>query len=71
MSAQVKCRILRETEAAYKIHQETPNREPVITWIPISQCDHSSKGPKALDGSRDAIITMPEWLADEKGLRSE
>ncbi len=34
----------------------------IKTWIPLSQCELSSN----LDGTH--TLTMPEWLAQEKGL---
>jgi len=71
MSAKVKCRIMRETEKALLIRQETPNRESIETWIPRSQCDHISKGPLSPEGSRDGTITMAGWLADKHNLRME
>ena len=34
----------------------------IETWIPLSQCELSSN----LDGTHE--LTLPEWLAQEKGL---
>ena len=71
MNEKIKCRILRETERAILIRQETGNREAIEAWIPRSQCDHLSKGPTLNDGSREATITMAAWLVDQHNLRAE
>ena len=71
MSVQVKCRILRETEQAVQVCQENGTDRPVICWVARSQCDHISKGPVQPDGSRDGVVTMPEWLANVNQLEEE
>lgn len=48
----IACVILNETEKAYRI-----NDGAKIEWVPKSQVENNN------DGS----ITMPEWLAKEKG----
>lgn len=70
MSAKINCTILRETDKAIQIRQESRNREPVETWIPRSQCDHISKRPSE-SGDINATVTMATWLADERGLQEE
>lgn len=72
MSAIVKCKILMETEKAVLIEQPSFEFHPIVTcWIPRSQCDHLSKGPVKPDNTRDATITMADWLADKHNLRCE
>jgi len=72
MSVQIKCRILRETEAAILIEQAHPEAHGSIEcWLPRSQCDHLSKGPVRPDGSRDATITLAAWLAEKHDLETE
>lgn len=73
MGAKVKCRILRETPDALHVTQDskTHGRFASGTWIPRSQCDHISKGPQREDGSRDATVTVAEWLVSKSGLKAE
>jgi len=72
MSVKVKCRIILETEAALYIEQPRFEfKSAVECWIPRSQCDHISKGPLKEDNTRDATVTMAEWLADKRGFRTE
>jgi len=72
MSDRVKCRIILETEAALLIEQPRFEFHAAIEcWIPRSQCDHISKGPKQPDGTRDAVVTMAEWLVEKRGFRTE
>lgn len=58
--------VVRETEAAYGIDdgtQEGPRK--ALVWVPKSQSEieYTSEGRY-----RSATITMPRWLAEEKGL---
>jgi len=72
MSVQVKCRILMETENAVLIEQLSEGfLPPVGCWIPRSQCDHLSKGPMQPDNTRDAVITIADWLAEKHKLRTQ
>lgn len=71
MSVQIKCRIVRESEKAIFIRQEIGKGAYTALWIPRSQCDHLSKGPIQADGSRDATITMAEWLAEKHNLETQ
>lgn len=71
MSVQVKCRLLRETDRALLLQQLGDNGAGIECWIARSQCDHISKGALAPDGSRDATVTMPQWLADRHKLETE
>lgn len=48
----IACQILNETEKAYRI-----NDGAKIEWVPKSQ----------VEDNKDGSITMPEWLAKEKG----
>lgn len=41
---------------------------PKGTWIPKSVCEHISRGPQIVGEWRSIEITMPEWLAEKKGL---
>ncbi len=43
-----------ETEKAYRFYDGS-----ITVWLPKSQCEWDD---------RDKIMTMPEWLAKEKGL---
>jgi hypothetical protein len=70
MSSKVKCAILRETDRALQIRQEAQNRDPVVAWIPRSQCDHISKRPDG-NGGVEAIVTMADWLVEKHNLREE
>ena len=47
------------------------NTGSVQCWVPRSQCEHISKGPPFADGSRDATVTLPGWLARDKNLNWE
>jgi hypothetical protein len=52
----IACIIRHETPRAWLV--DCGGKEPV--WIPKSQAE--------VDTDRGTIITMPEWLATEKGL---
>lgn len=72
MSVKVKCRIIVETEAGLLIEQPRFELQVAVeSWIPRSQCDHISKGPLQEDGTRDATVTMADWLADKCGFNTE
>ncbi len=68
MSAKFRCCILKESEKALLVRQEIPNRAPVETWIPRSQCDHISKEPRTDGEPVAATITCADWLMEKKGL---
>lgn len=53
--------LLHRTEKAVLVH--TGNKEQAA-WVPLSQCEITPNG--AFDGIE--TITLPEWLALEKGL---
>lgn len=53
----IPCLLKRETDKAYLI--DAGEKDPV--WVPKSQCEYHKEG-------RNEIVTMPEWLAQEKGL---
>lgn len=54
--------VRRETDKAYGIAD--PDTPGGIIWLPKSQCEVSDfKMPQ-----RTAILTLPEWLAIERGL---
>ncbi len=58
---EIACQIKRLTDKAVLIHDGA--RE---AWIPLSQVqDH---GPDDLRVGKHIDITIPEWLANEKGL---
>jgi hypothetical protein len=48
----IACVILNETEKAYRINDGAKTE-----WVPKSQ----------VENNKDGSITMPEWLAKEKG----
>jgi hypothetical protein len=52
------CRIYHETDKAYKVEYVD-----IIEWIPKSQIINFDGGQFGLH----ACITIPEWLAEEKG----
>lgn len=67
----VKGRLLDETAKALQIYQkEGILKEPVTAWVPLSQCDHVSKGAKTPEG-REVTVIMYEWIAKEKMLDYE
>jgi hypothetical protein len=53
----IACELKHETAAAYLV--DAGEREPV--WLPKSQCE-------LYRTERGDIVTMPFWLAREKGL---
>lgn len=67
---EIACRIMQETEKAIAIADGTTEPAPggggrerqKWFWLPLSQIE--------IDRQRDgtAIVTMPEWLALERGL---
>lgn len=60
---------ISKTEKAY-LFSKTPNgnRELEKIWIPISQIEHISRQPPSPDGSIECVVTMTEWIAEQKGL---
>lgn len=54
----IEVEIRAETDRAIMV--AIPDREPV--WLPLSQCEVE------LTSHKRATVTMPEWLAIEKGL---
>lgn len=56
----VECLVLRETEKAYGVANNLgKGKTSEVVWIPKSQCQRNVD---------DGTITMPEWLAMDKGL---
>lgn len=59
---------MASSEKAYKFSKTPPERDADEVWIPKSQIEHLTR--RAPDG-RDWVeceVTIPEWLALEKGL---
>lgn len=57
---------IRETEKARLYSTVPPERgqtKDTEIWLPRSQIEHTSKDPSGMH-----IVTIPEWLADKKGL---
>lgn len=58
----IACRVVRQSEKAVGVQDGTPDKERKgalqIFWLPRSQIEIND----------DGTITMPEWLAHEKGL---
>lgn len=52
--------LLHETEKAYLVTDSTPEKG---VWIPKSQCELEKSSVGGV-----WTITMPEWLAHDKGL---
>ena len=48
----IACRVVGETDKAYRVDDGTR-----VEWIPKSQVEKND----------DGTVTMPEWLAEEKG----
>ena len=71
MSECVKVRLweIRRTDKA-RLYSTTPpsSRDGDEVWIPISQIDHVSYQPAVEGEWRECVVTIPEWIADEKGL---
>lgn len=45
------------------------NQNPKGIWVPKSVIEHISRTPAAKLGEWDEVlITLPEWLAEKKGL---
>lgn len=49
------------TDRAVLVERTTMSREPA--WVPLSQVELA-----ACDNGQDFTLTLPEWLALEKGL---
>lgn len=68
----VRCWIIEQRDKAIKVSKLPPDRLSTDTmdfiWLPRSQLEHISKDPPLPNGWIPAIITMPEWLAEEKKL---
>jgi len=60
---EISCSFLRATARAVLI--EDGNDE---VWIPRSQIIDSDKDIDSLEREDEFTITIPQWLADEKGL---
>ena len=52
--------IVAESAAAFKVHTGDATK---AVWVPKSQVEIDERGP-----DRFATITLPEWLAIEKGI---
>ncbi len=73
MSALVKVKgiLLRETELALEIQQTIADGQAWHrAWIPRGQCHHISKRLTTED-TVEAVVELPEWLADAKELEVE
>lgn len=55
--------ILHETDAAILVSDDGTEKKAV--WVPKSQVEIERLKPS---GSNEAIVTMPSWLAQSKGL---
>jgi hypothetical protein len=58
---------LKESAEAIQLRQSIPNRGPVTAWVPLSQVDHISKHGKNKDGETPCVVTMTDWIAEQKG----
>ena len=79
MSETIKVR-LWETGQASKLARQfsklPPDRKPTVAdmvWIPLSQIEHTSRlaevpGQNNPLRLRECLVTVPLWLAEEKGL---
>jgi hypothetical protein len=63
----VRCTIVEERELALQIEQSHARGGTLRVWVPRSQLEHIAKRQGAMNSS----ITMPEWLAEAKGLDFE
>lgn len=52
------------TAAAVLVSDDGEERSAV--WLPLSQVEIEAKPAKA--GGREVMVTLPEWLASNKGL---
>lgn len=52
--------VIRETAQAFLVSDGTPDE---AVWVPKSQCELTPTGKPGLH-----TLTIPEWLAQEKGL---
>lgn len=52
--------VVRETSAAWgvKVVEDEFGKEAEVHWLPKSKCENNG----------DNTFTMPQWLAEEKGL---
>ncbi len=56
----ITCEIRARSDKAFGLWEGelTKDGEAVLAWVPKSQCEEND----------DGTVTMPEWLAYEKGL---
>lgn len=59
---------MTRTEKAYRFSKTPPERLPDPVWLPISVIEHITRYPAAFGEFRPCDVTLPEWLAREKGL---
>jgi hypothetical protein len=52
--------LTKETDKAFGV---TFGKDQPLVWLPKSQCEVEKK-----TGSKTVIVTLPEWLAQEKEL---
>ena len=67
----VKCYQVGGTPAAMLVTllPKERNQNPKGIWVPKSVIEHISRTPAAKLGEWDEVlITLPEWLAEKKGL---
>ena len=55
-----------ETEKAVLVSDDGDKDKAV--WIPKSQCEIEFDSSMKIRGKGSAMITLPEWLAKERGL---
>lgn len=59
--------LLRETDAALLVEFPLPGSARVEeVWLPRSRVSYMRRIPK--DGEVRVILTIPEWLAEDRGL---
>lgn len=68
-SIKLRCWEVKRTDKAICV-STTPaqNRDGKLAWLPVSMLDHISKNMPRLEEWTEVTITMPEWLALQKGL---
>lgn len=68
-SIKLRCWEVKRTDKAICV-STTPaqNRDGKLAWVPLSLLDHISSDLAPLGEWKPVTITMPEWIATQKGL---
>lgn len=62
--------IIRQTDMAYLFSRTPQDRDPTNpgSWVPRSHCQRITKMAEVPGQWRECLVTLPDWVAEQKGL---